>query len=134
MSVYDDTRAMFPELGGLTDSQMAPWLPVAQVVVGVDWYGDVYSSALAMSLAHFITRAFAASGGVSGAGRIGGAATGPVTSASNRAASEGRAAPIGSSGGAYINGSDADLMSTGPGQQLRALRDAMKENCAGYIV
>ena len=133
MSVYDDTRAMYPELGSLTDGQLSPWLAVATSMVDVSWYGDVYGSALAMALAHCVTRAFEASGGTSGAGSIGGGGTGPVTSASNRAASIGRAAPIGSSGG-YVSGSDADLMTTTPGQQLRALRGSRAGNCAEVFV
>jgi hypothetical protein len=134
MSTYDDARAMYPEIGSLTDDQMSPWLPVAQAMVSASWYGDTYGPALAMALAHRVIRAFAASGGVSGGGTIGGGAAGPVTSASNRAASVGYAGPLGAGAAGATSGADVDLMTTTAGQALRALRDSRAGNCPAVFI
>lgn len=134
MTVYDDARGLAPELGGLTDDQMSPFLPLAQAMVGASWYGGMYSTALALALAHRCIRGLANSGGTSGGGTIGGGVVGPLTAASNRAASVSYGAPIGSAGSTYVNGSDADLMLTVPGQTLRALRDSRGGNAPRVVL
>lgn len=133
MSVYDDARALAPEIGGLSDATLAPFLPLAQAMVGVSWYGADYSTALALALAHRAIRGLANSGGTSGGGTIGGGTVGPLTAASNRAASVSYGGPLGASSG-YLSAADADLMLTAPGQALRVLRDSKAGNSPQVIL